>query len=105
MIETGESETIFQKAILDQGRGRVLDTLAEIQVGSSVGCWRWLRMALRQCSRLSVCRVIQVHRFQGGYSGCNVASQMHTSVQKEHDLLGCHHKDLYKACDLDWGTA
>ncbi|MEW5300696.1 MAG: hypothetical protein WDW38_005370 [Sanguina aurantia] len=31
MIETGESETIFQKAILDQGRGRVLDTLAEIQ--------------------------------------------------------------------------
>lgn len=32
MIETGESETIFQKAILDQGRGRVLDTLAEIQV-------------------------------------------------------------------------
>lgn len=31
MIETGESEKIFQKAILEQGRGRVLDTLAEIQ--------------------------------------------------------------------------
>eukprot|EP00879_Flechtneria_rotunda_P016132 GHRR01016876.1.p1 GENE.GHRR01016876.1~~GHRR01016876.1.p1 ORF type:complete len:209 (+),score=73.35 GHRR01016876.1:1027-1653(+) len=31
MIETGEAETIFQKAILEQGRGRVLDTLAEIQ--------------------------------------------------------------------------
>jgi len=31
MIETGQSETIFQKAILEQGRGRVLDTLAEIQ--------------------------------------------------------------------------
>ncbi|KAK9804832.1 hypothetical protein WJX72_007710 [[Myrmecia] bisecta] len=31
MIETGESETIFQKAILEQGRGHVLDTLAEIQ--------------------------------------------------------------------------
>eukprot|EP00878_Enallax_costatus_P042764 GHUV01050226.1.p1 GENE.GHUV01050226.1~~GHUV01050226.1.p1 ORF type:complete len:105 (-),score=37.89 GHUV01050226.1:98-412(-) len=28
---TGEAETIFQKAILEQGRGRVLDTLAEIQ--------------------------------------------------------------------------
>jgi syntaxin 1B/2/3 len=27
----GEAETIFQKAILEQGRGRVLDTLAEIQ--------------------------------------------------------------------------
>ncbi|GFR49180.1 hypothetical protein Agub_g11204 [Astrephomene gubernaculifera] len=31
MIESGESENIFQKAILEQGRGRVLDTLAEIQ--------------------------------------------------------------------------
>lgn len=31
MIETGESETIFQKAILEQGRGHVEDTLAEIQ--------------------------------------------------------------------------
>lgn len=31
LIETGEAETIFQKAILEQGRGRVLDTLAEIQ--------------------------------------------------------------------------
>lgn len=30
MIETGESETLFQKAILEQGRGRVLDTLTEI---------------------------------------------------------------------------
>jgi syntaxin 1B/2/3 len=28
---TGEAETIFQKAMLEQGRGRVLDTLAEIQ--------------------------------------------------------------------------
>lgn len=31
MIESGESEHIFQKAIMEQGRGRVLDTLAEIQ--------------------------------------------------------------------------
>ncbi|KAL4442688.1 hypothetical protein ABPG77_006682 [Micractinium sp. CCAP 211/92] len=31
MIETGESEMIFQKAILEQGRGYVLDTLAEIR--------------------------------------------------------------------------
>ncbi|KAF5840438.1 Qa-SNARE, Sso1/Syntaxin1-type [Dunaliella salina] len=31
MIENGEAETIFQKAIMEQGRGRVLDTLAEIQ--------------------------------------------------------------------------
>ncbi|GLC44001.1 hypothetical protein PLESTB_000218600 [Pleodorina starrii] len=31
MIESGESENIFKKAILEQGRGRVLDTLAEIQ--------------------------------------------------------------------------
>ncbi|EFJ50200.1 Qa-SNARE, Sso1/Syntaxin1-type [Volvox carteri f. nagariensis] len=31
MIENGDSENIFQKAILEQGRGRVLDTLAEIQ--------------------------------------------------------------------------
>jgi hypothetical protein len=27
----GQAETIFQTAILEQGRGRVLDTLAEIQ--------------------------------------------------------------------------
>lgn len=31
MIESGEAENIFQKAIMEQGRGRVLDTLAEIQ--------------------------------------------------------------------------
>eukprot|EP00887_Chlorella_sp_A99_P006954 scaffold2.g6954.t1 len=31
MIDSGESETIFQKAILEQGRGYVLDTLAEIR--------------------------------------------------------------------------
>jgi syntaxin 1B/2/3 len=31
LIESGEAESIFQRAILDQGRGRVLDTLAEIQ--------------------------------------------------------------------------
>lgn len=31
MIESGESEAIFQKAILEQGRGQVLDTVAEIQ--------------------------------------------------------------------------
>mmetsp|Transcript_23457 Transcript_23457/g.51498 ORF Transcript_23457/g.51498 Transcript_23457/m.51498 type:complete len:312 (-) Transcript_23457:687-1622(-) len=31
IIENGESENIFQKAILEQGRGRVLDTLAEIR--------------------------------------------------------------------------
>ncbi|BDA49471.1 Putative syntaxin-131 [Coccomyxa sp. Obi] len=31
LIETGESETIFAKAILEQGRGHVLDTLAEIE--------------------------------------------------------------------------
>ena len=31
LIETGESETIFQKAIMAQGRGQILDTVAEIQ--------------------------------------------------------------------------
>lgn len=31
LIETGDSEQIFQKAIREQGRGQVLDTLAEIQ--------------------------------------------------------------------------
>ncbi|CAA6659719.1 unnamed protein product [Spirodela intermedia] len=31
LIETGNSEQIFQKAIQEQGRGQVLDTLAEIQ--------------------------------------------------------------------------
>ncbi|CAK0787669.1 hypothetical protein CVIRNUC_010891 [Coccomyxa viridis] len=31
LIETGESEQIFQKAILEQGRGHVQDTLAEIE--------------------------------------------------------------------------
>lgn len=31
MIETGESETIFQKAIQEQGRGHIQDTVAEIQ--------------------------------------------------------------------------
>lgn len=30
MIETGESEQIFQRAILEQGRGAVQDTLSEI---------------------------------------------------------------------------
>ncbi|GMH26568.1 hypothetical protein Nepgr_028411 [Nepenthes gracilis] len=31
LIETGEGEQIFQKAIQEQGRGQVMDTLAEIQ--------------------------------------------------------------------------
>lgn len=31
MIDAGEGETVFQKAILEQGRGYVLDTLAEIR--------------------------------------------------------------------------
>ncbi|KAK3029816.1 hypothetical protein RJ639_038004 [Escallonia herrerae] len=31
MIETGDSEQIFQKAIREQGRGQIMDTLAEIQ--------------------------------------------------------------------------
>ncbi|XP_073150115.1 syntaxin-132-like [Henckelia pumila] len=31
LIETGDSEQIFQKAIREQGRGQVMDTLAEIQ--------------------------------------------------------------------------
>ncbi|KAL4587826.1 hypothetical protein LXL04_000700 [Taraxacum kok-saghyz] len=30
-LETGDSEQIFQKAIREQGRGQVLDTLADIQ--------------------------------------------------------------------------
>lgn len=37
MIETGESEMIFQKAILEQGRGYVLDTLAEIRERRDAG--------------------------------------------------------------------
>ncbi|XP_065852176.1 syntaxin-132 [Euphorbia lathyris] len=32
LIETGDSEQIFQKAIQEQGRGQIMDTLAEIQV-------------------------------------------------------------------------
>eukprot|EP00262_Sarcandra_glabra_P008207 TRINITY_DN2152_c0_g1_i3.p1 TRINITY_DN2152_c0_g1~~TRINITY_DN2152_c0_g1_i3.p1 ORF type:complete len:191 (+),score=32.72 TRINITY_DN2152_c0_g1_i3:68-640(+) len=31
LIETGDSEQIFQKVIQEQGRGQVLDTLSEIQ--------------------------------------------------------------------------
>eukprot|EP01018_Ginkgo_biloba_P012893 Gb_39853 [translate_table: standard] len=31
IISTGESETIFQKAIQEQGRGRILETIREIQ--------------------------------------------------------------------------
>ncbi|KAK2969167.1 hypothetical protein RJ640_009926 [Escallonia rubra] len=31
MIETGDSEQIFQKAIREQGQGQIMDTLAEIQ--------------------------------------------------------------------------
>lgn len=31
LIETGDSEQIFQKAIHEQGRGQIMDTLAEIQ--------------------------------------------------------------------------
>lgn len=31
LVETGESEQIFQKAIQEQGRGQILGTLAEIQ--------------------------------------------------------------------------
>ncbi|XP_027358881.1 syntaxin-132 isoform X2 [Abrus precatorius] len=31
LIETGDSEQIFQKAIREQGRGQIIDTLAEIQ--------------------------------------------------------------------------
>ncbi|CAA3024613.1 syntaxin-132-like [Olea europaea subsp. europaea] len=31
LIETGDSEQIFHKAIQEQGRGQIMDTLAEIQ--------------------------------------------------------------------------
>ena len=31
LIETGESESMFQKAIMEQGRGQILETVAEIQ--------------------------------------------------------------------------
>lgn len=31
LIETGESETFLQKAIQEQGRGRIMDTIAEMQ--------------------------------------------------------------------------
>jgi syntaxin 1B/2/3 len=31
MIDEGEGEMIFQKAIMEQGRGYVMDTLAEIR--------------------------------------------------------------------------
>ena len=31
MIENGEAESVFQRAILEQGRGYVMDTLAEIR--------------------------------------------------------------------------
>ncbi|KAJ4844224.1 hypothetical protein Tsubulata_003098 [Turnera subulata] len=31
LIDTGDSEQIFQKAIQEQGRGQIMDTLAEIQ--------------------------------------------------------------------------
>ncbi|KAA8516869.1 hypothetical protein F0562_017313 [Nyssa sinensis] len=31
LMETGDSEQIFQKAIREQGRGQIMDTLAEIQ--------------------------------------------------------------------------
>ncbi|KAJ4979761.1 hypothetical protein NE237_010541 [Protea cynaroides] len=31
LIETGDSEQIFQKAIQEQGRGQIMDTMAEIQ--------------------------------------------------------------------------
>ena len=31
MIESGESETIFQKAILEQGRGAAVDALADVR--------------------------------------------------------------------------
>jgi syntaxin 1B/2/3 len=31
MIASGESEAVFQKAILEQGRGHVIDTLADVQ--------------------------------------------------------------------------
>lgn len=42
MIETGESEMIFQKAILEQGRGYVMDTLAEIRERRDAGeAGRW----------------------------------------------------------------
>lgn len=30
LIDTGESESVFQRAILEQGRGQVMDTVAEI---------------------------------------------------------------------------
>ncbi|CAM8927427.1 unnamed protein product [Rhodiola kirilowii] len=36
LIESGESETFLQKAIREQGRGRVMDTIAEIQERSDV---------------------------------------------------------------------
>ena len=38
MIDTGESETIFQKAILEQGRGHVSSLLALLQATLCITC-------------------------------------------------------------------
>ena len=51
MIETGESETIFQKAILEQGRGYVMDTLAEIRERRDAGAPPLLLLCRRRRRR------------------------------------------------------
>jgi syntaxin 1B/2/3 len=39
LIQTGESETIFSKAIMEQGRGQILDTVAEIAERHEAGAY------------------------------------------------------------------
>lgn len=55
MIETGESEMIFQKAILEQGRGYVLDTLAEIRERRDAGAARLATLPQRRHARPACC--------------------------------------------------
>jgi len=69
MIETGESEMIFQKAILEQGRGYVLDTLAEIRERRDAGGLQSPRCG--QGTRCVLCRELHSERAGAQPDGFN----------------------------------
>eukprot|EP00793_Prasinoderma_coloniale_P001499 PRCOL_00003303-RA len=77
MIESGESEQIFQRAILEQGRGQVLDTVAEIQERHEAV--REMEKGLLELHSVFMDMAVLVEA-QGEMLD-NIASQVHKSVE------------------------
>lgn len=92
LIETGDSEQIFQKAIQEQGRGQIMDTLAEIQERHDVV--RDVERKLLELQQIFLDMAVLVNA-QGELTD-NIESQVSSAV--DHVNLG--NTDLQRAKSL-----